>query len=239
MSRSCGRVRLRPHHRQPCSSGLGRKRACGAQAPGGNACCAQPRPSAPRSPFRSCARKLKALGRTYRHSLLEKDLRPLPPMLHGRIPGDARRGCPVLKTLHFADDRPYAFEERYINLEAAPAARDMTFEDVSANEWLVHNAPTATAIFPSSPSMPTRPCRANWMLPRAQPSSPWNASPGRQPADHPRPPDLRPGLPDADGDLNGEGRFPTSPARLFKYRPGVTPFIAIAPLRVVTGSAIN
>ncbi|MBO6860276.1 UTRA domain-containing protein, partial [Roseibium sp.] len=80
-------------------------------------------------------------GRTYRHSLLEKDLRPLPPMLHGAFQVTLGADVLFLKTLHFADDRPYAFEERYINLEAAPAARDMTFEDVSANEWLVHNAP--------------------------------------------------------------------------------------------------
>jgi GntR family histidine utilization transcriptional repressor len=85
--------------------------------------------------------EVEALGRTYRHSLLEKDLRPLPPMLHGAFQVTLGADVLFLKTLHFADDRPYAFEERYINLEAAPAARDMTFEDVSANEWLVHNAP--------------------------------------------------------------------------------------------------
>jgi len=86
-------------------------------------------------------KEVEALGRTYRHTLLERDMRPLPPMLHGAF--QIRLGTDVLylKTLHFADDRPYAFEERYINLEAAPDARDMAFDDVSPNEWLVHNAP--------------------------------------------------------------------------------------------------
>lgn len=85
--------------------------------------------------------EVEALGRSYRHSLLERDLRPLPPMLHGAFQVTLGSDVLFLKTLHFSDERPYAYEERYINLEAAPEARDRTFEDVSANEWLVHNAP--------------------------------------------------------------------------------------------------
>lgn len=85
--------------------------------------------------------EVEALGRSYRHSLLERDLRPLPPMLHGAFQVTLGDDVLFLKTLHFSDDRPFAYEERYINLEAAPEARDRSFEDVSANEWLVHNAP--------------------------------------------------------------------------------------------------
>lgn len=85
--------------------------------------------------------EVEGLGRRYRHSLLERDFRPLPPVLHGAF--QVRLGADVLflRTLHFADDRPFLFEERYINLEAAPAARDADFDNLSANEWLVHNAP--------------------------------------------------------------------------------------------------
>lgn len=85
--------------------------------------------------------EVEALGRGYSHSLLERDLRPLPPMLHGAFQVTLGEDVLFLKTLHFADERPYAFEERYINLAAAPAARDMSFDEVTANEWLVHNAP--------------------------------------------------------------------------------------------------
>ncbi|MBO6895461.1 MAG: UTRA domain-containing protein [Roseibium sp.] len=85
--------------------------------------------------------EVEALGKIYRHSLLERDFRPLPPMLHGAFQVTLGQDVLFLKTVHFADDRPFAFEERYINLEAAPDARDARFEDISANEWLVHNAP--------------------------------------------------------------------------------------------------
>ncbi|WP_434055695.1 MAG: UTRA domain-containing protein [Roseibium sp.] len=85
--------------------------------------------------------EVESLGQPYRHLILERDLRPLPPKLHGAFQVSLGDDVLFLKTLHFANERPYAFEERYINLEAAPEARDMSFNDISANEWLVHNAP--------------------------------------------------------------------------------------------------
>ncbi|WP_305987805.1 GntR family transcriptional regulator [Roseibium sp. MMSF_3544] len=85
--------------------------------------------------------EVESIGGSYRHSVLERDLRPLPAMLHGAFQVSLGEDVLFLKTLHFSNERPYAFEERYINLEAAPAARDLSFKEVSANEWLVHNAP--------------------------------------------------------------------------------------------------
>ncbi len=85
--------------------------------------------------------EVEALGRSYRHSLLERDFRALPPALLGAFQVRQDTDVLYLKTLHFADDRPYAFEERFINLEAAPGARETPFETISANEWLVQNAP--------------------------------------------------------------------------------------------------
>ncbi|WP_306144937.1 UTRA domain-containing protein [Roseibium sp. MMSF_3412] len=85
--------------------------------------------------------EVETLGQPYRHLIMERDLRPLPPRLHGAFQVSLGDDVLFLKTLHFANERPYAFEERYINLAAAPEARDMSFNDISANEWLVHNAP--------------------------------------------------------------------------------------------------
>lgn len=44
-------------------------------------------------------------------------------------------------SVHFADDRPYAIEDRWINLSVVPDARTVSFETVSANEWLIRNIP--------------------------------------------------------------------------------------------------
>lgn len=85
--------------------------------------------------------EVESLGRTYRHTLLERALRPAPPALHGAFPIRPGEDALFLRTLHFADDRPYAYEERHINLDAAPGATTAPFDEISANEWLVQNAP--------------------------------------------------------------------------------------------------
>lgn len=46
-----------------------------------------------------------------------------------------------LQAVHLADGMPYAFEDRWINLETLPRARSVDFAQVSANEWLVGNVP--------------------------------------------------------------------------------------------------
>jgi len=56
-------------------------------------------------------------------------------------------GTPVLilDCVHFADRRPFAFEERLINLAAVPSARDETFENISPGHWLLNKVPWSEA----------------------------------------------------------------------------------------------
>lgn len=46
-----------------------------------------------------------------------------------------------LRALHSADERPFVLEERWINPAAVPEAATADFAAISANEWLVLNAP--------------------------------------------------------------------------------------------------
>ncbi len=46
-----------------------------------------------------------------------------------------------IQTLHLADKTPFAVEDRQINLTTLPAAQLADFAKISANEWLVQNAP--------------------------------------------------------------------------------------------------
>ncbi|MEQ9260215.1 MAG: GntR family transcriptional regulator [Roseovarius sp.] len=46
-----------------------------------------------------------------------------------------------IRALHIADGAPYVHEERWISLETVPKAAKLGFEEVSANEWLLANAP--------------------------------------------------------------------------------------------------
>ena len=47
--------------------------------------------------------------------------------------------------MHYAANRPYQFEDRWINLAAVPSAADEGFEDMGPNEWLVNTVPFTTA----------------------------------------------------------------------------------------------
>ena len=70
--------------------------------------------------------EVEAAKKTYGHRLL-----------HGNRTGQTLS----LHTLHLADGMPYAVEDREIDLKVVPAASDVDFEAISANEWLVQNAP--------------------------------------------------------------------------------------------------
>jgi GntR family histidine utilization transcriptional repressor len=56
-------------------------------------------------------------------------------------------GTPVLALtcVHFADERPFALEERLINLAAVPSAREQTFDDMSPGHWLLTKVPWSEA----------------------------------------------------------------------------------------------
>ena len=43
--------------------------------------------------------------------------------------------------LHLADGAPFVVEDRWINLSVSPGAAAQEFESISANEWLLTNAP--------------------------------------------------------------------------------------------------
>ncbi len=56
-------------------------------------------------------------------------------------------GTPVLALtcVHFADNRPFALEDRLINLAIVPSARDQIFDDVSPGHWLLTKVPWSEA----------------------------------------------------------------------------------------------
>ncbi|MCX5494391.1 UTRA domain-containing protein [Kaistia dalseonensis] len=73
-------------------------------------------------------RELAAAGLITSHLGLERDTQ----MLH-------------LTAMHFADNHPFLHEDRWIHLAAVPEARKVDFAAVSANEWLILNAPCSAS----------------------------------------------------------------------------------------------
>lgn len=89
--------------------------------------------------------EILATGRTYRFELLsrteremsEADARRLAIPAHGRVQ--------ALTVLHFAQDRPFVFEERLLNLDVVPDAAGEPFINSPPGTWLLQVVPWTNA----------------------------------------------------------------------------------------------
>lgn len=91
--------------------------------------------------------EIEAEGRAYRYQLLSRQVEPAPDPVRQRLGLARPRRMLHLRCLHLGDDVPWQFEDRWINLAAAPGAGRESFDDIGPNEWLVHNAPFSRADF--------------------------------------------------------------------------------------------
>ncbi|MBX7482770.1 GntR family transcriptional regulator [Qipengyuania qiaonensis] len=80
-------------------------------------------------------------GAGYRCEIRERKLASVPADLRGRLKLGRGDRAVYLETLHLADDRPFAFETRWVNLATVPEFEHAEFGDLSANEWLVRRVP--------------------------------------------------------------------------------------------------
>lgn len=84
-------------------------------------------------------------GSVYRYALVEREIVSAPGWLRAHV--GLQKGDEVLhlKCMHFASDRPYQLEDRWINLDMIPNARTQSFENLGPNEWLVREVPFSEA----------------------------------------------------------------------------------------------
>lgn len=80
-------------------------------------------------------------GATYRHQIKKKKIVKTPPSLAKHLNLSAAENLLHLSSVHYANQKPFLYEERYICIATVPAIANIDFEQVSANEWLVRNAP--------------------------------------------------------------------------------------------------
>lgn len=86
-------------------------------------------------------REIEARGQVYSHHLIDRESRVPPASIRARMKLDASSEQLHLRALHLADNRPYAYEDRWLNFAAVPEAAEVNFDEQNANEWLVVNAP--------------------------------------------------------------------------------------------------
>lgn len=85
--------------------------------------------------------QVEMTGQRYRHRILARDNREAPPEILQRMRLDAHPKLVWVESLHLANDRPFALERRWINLDSVPDFETADLSELSANEWLVRTVP--------------------------------------------------------------------------------------------------
>ncbi len=80
-------------------------------------------------------------GAIYRHSLIERKICKPPVVIRTRLGLSATSKMLHVRALHLSDGQPFQYEDRWVCLEVVPKILDAKLETISANEWLVQNAP--------------------------------------------------------------------------------------------------
>lgn len=85
--------------------------------------------------------EIEAGNQAYSYRLLSRKVRK--PPIGVRAQMNLPASCEALHVvaLHLADNRPYVSEDRWINFQAVPDILNADLAALSANEWLVANAP--------------------------------------------------------------------------------------------------
>lgn len=80
-------------------------------------------------------------GARYSHRLLQRKLQRAPADVLQRMALPAGTELLFMRALHLADELPFVLEERWVNTLIVPQLLDLDLSQISANEWLVNNAP--------------------------------------------------------------------------------------------------
>ncbi|TAN17540.1 MAG: UTRA domain-containing protein [Rhizobiaceae bacterium] len=89
--------------------------------------------------------EVEARGAAYRYRLLSRETALPPELVQARLGLGPDAELLHVRLLHLAANAPYLYEDRWINLDAVPAAREADFEAENPNEWLVGHAPFSHA----------------------------------------------------------------------------------------------
>ncbi|MEM9014307.1 MAG: UTRA domain-containing protein [Pseudomonadota bacterium] len=82
--------------------------------------------------------EVEAAGAVYRPQVTVNEILKAPLFVRGLLHLNKLDKVLHLETIHLANDKPFAFEDRWVNLNAAPGIVDAPLDRISANEWLIH-----------------------------------------------------------------------------------------------------
>ena len=86
-------------------------------------------------------KEVEDAGKEYRYALISDETRKV--KKHEAVLLDVALRAKVrhIKCLHYADAAPFCYEDRVVNIAAAPAIRSVTFKDNSPGAWMFKHVP--------------------------------------------------------------------------------------------------
>ena len=85
--------------------------------------------------------EIEERNQKYAYTLINAEAKVPPAGLRAQMRLKRTQRALHVQAVHFADGQPYVYEDRWINTIAVPAIKEADLSSVSANEWLVANAP--------------------------------------------------------------------------------------------------
>lgn len=85
--------------------------------------------------------EVESQGGTYRYALVSSRTEQAPDWLTARLTLGADRRVMHVRCMHFSENTPFQFEDRWIVVASVPQVEDADFSVVGPNEWLVQAVP--------------------------------------------------------------------------------------------------
>ncbi|WP_271946425.1 GntR family transcriptional regulator [Ruegeria faecimaris] len=82
---------------------------------------------------------------TYRYALVERNIVSSPGWLASQLSVSQEARVLHIVCMHYADNRPFQLEERWINIDAVPEVEHADLDTNGPHEWLLHAAPFTDA----------------------------------------------------------------------------------------------
>lgn len=87
--------------------------------------------------------EINATGAEYRYFLIASEQRTAPDWLSARLNLSDKKSILHLKCMHYANNKPFQFENRWIVVASVPGVLETDFSQVGPNEWLVQTVPVS------------------------------------------------------------------------------------------------
>ena len=89
--------------------------------------------------------EIEAKGADYKYELLHSRTEIAPIWLQEQLELSAYSRVQHVQCIHFANGKPYQYEDRWINHQSVPSAGEVDFSQQSPNEWLISEVPYTNA----------------------------------------------------------------------------------------------